>query len=123
MRTTNRTYNRVIPRDLFNEAKLLKGLGLLILRIHDGMAPDGLTFQQPERDEPFRVEQNPATGHLEVTNVDVLLHGKPLTLYHPYNERDGLTLWFEHGDEAGPVFRDRETFSADFLDLCANLAP
>ncbi len=29
-------YTRVIPRDLFNEAKLLKCIGRLVLLIHDG---------------------------------------------------------------------------------------
>lgn len=30
------SYRRVLPRDLFNEAKLLKCLGQLSLMIHDG---------------------------------------------------------------------------------------
>ena len=35
----NTQYERVIPRDLFNEAKLLKCVGLLVLKIHDGENP------------------------------------------------------------------------------------
>ena len=39
------TYRRVLPRDLFNEAKLLKCLGQLALIIHDGQDSAGQTVQ------------------------------------------------------------------------------
>jgi hypothetical protein len=43
-------YNRVIPRDLFNESKLLKCFGQLALLMHDGVIPGSIVFDgnQPE---------------------------------------------------------------------------
>ena len=44
-------YTRVLPRDLFNEAKLMKCMGLLTLLIHDELIPDCLKFEYDQ--EPF----------------------------------------------------------------------
>lgn len=44
-------YQRVIPRDLFNEAKLLKCLGRLSLFIHDGKSPPILKVRNRRPDE------------------------------------------------------------------------
>lgn len=111
-------YDRTIPRDLFNEAKLLKGLGFLILHIHDGVSPDGLTFEQPPPESEFDIRHDRAYGDLFVFNVRVQLHGESLYLFHPYNENEGLTLSYRHNGESGYVFEDPETFTDSFISLC-----
>jgi hypothetical protein len=61
-------YNRVIPRDLFNEAKLLKCLGQLCLLIDKGQCP-GLSVVQPPCDNnAFRILQDQSDGSIYVSN-------------------------------------------------------
>jgi len=62
----NINYNRVIPRDLFNESKLLKCIGKLTLLIHDNLAPFGLKFEHDE--EPFKIGLTNC-GHLKIQNI------------------------------------------------------
>lgn len=62
-------YQRVLPRDLFNESKLLKCIGQLVLLIHDGNCPNGLAFtHHDEDDEPFIIRLM-EDGHLTITNI------------------------------------------------------
>lgn len=68
----NRNYFRVLPRDLFNEAKLLKCVGRLCLLIHDRTAPESLAFE--ENGEPFRVALLDE-GSLTIANLVISVHG------------------------------------------------
>ena len=45
-------YSRVIPRDFFNEAKLLKCMGLLALKVLDNMTPNGIKILIEESGAP-----------------------------------------------------------------------
>ncbi len=60
------SYRRVIPRDLFNEAKLLKCVGQLSLLIHGGLA-DPLVVDYGGG--PFEVVQDSSNGGLFLSNV------------------------------------------------------
>jgi hypothetical protein len=116
-------HTRVCPRDLFNEGKLLNGMGFLTLAIHNGSAPEGLTFEEPGENEAFKVVQDQGTGDLLIENVDVKLNGSSIYLYHPYNEKEGTTLRFEYKDEGGEVwegkvFKKPGVFSEEFLSFC-----
>ena len=119
-------FSRVLPRDAFNEAKLLKGIGFLTLKIHNGLVPDGLTFSGPEENTPFEIVQDPASGDLYVANVTIRIHGDEIDVFHSYNDREGLTLRFEYQypyeEVYGFVFDgdDPETFSEAFLRFCNN---
>lgn len=108
------TYSRVIPRDLFNESKLLKCLGRLVLLIYDGLAPEGLTFKHDG--EPFVVEQDLSDGGLFCTTLQVWYRGKPLQLKSPYNSREPYPLLLVNGDgEEFEVFNGSGNFTPEFL--------
>jgi hypothetical protein len=58
------SYLRVIPRDLFNEANLLKCLGQAALLILDLKAPDGLQLLHHEPKKGFPVTMDEGDGSI-----------------------------------------------------------
>lgn len=94
------SYPREIPRDLFNEANLLKCLGKIILDIEDGR----LTWTYEYDGEPFDIQQNPGDGSLWVSNVQVYADGRQVDLYRPLNARDPWPML--SGDDGLEVFDD-----------------
>ncbi len=62
------SYVRVLPRDLFNEAKLLKCIGQIALLVHDRKI-SGLQVVAG-RCFGFIVEQDESDGSIGVANVD-----------------------------------------------------
>ena len=62
------SYKRVLPRDLFNEAKLLKCIGKISLLIHDNKIK-GLNLSY-ENNEEFKILQNVSDGSLYIDNID-----------------------------------------------------
>lgn len=108
------SYHRVIPRDLFNEADLLKCYARLWIELdeksgrhkaelhHDGAA--------------FRVEQDETSGAIYIANVELTIRGDTVGLYRPLNSRSKWPLWL--GDTGGDdirVFTDDGALSAEFL--------
>lgn len=86
------TYQRVIPRDLFNEASLLKCYGRLALVLgetaghkarlhHDGGA--------------FEAQQDSADGSLTLwPSVEFIIDGqRPVRLWRPLNSREAWPLY------------------------------
>lgn len=64
-------YQRVIPRDLFNESKLLKCIGRLILKIHDNdNLPAPMTFEHDG--SPFKIVQQEC-GSLTIINLKIFI--------------------------------------------------
>lgn len=100
------THFRVIPRDLFNEAKLLKSLGQLCLKIHEGQA-DPLTVDHEDPEAGFTVELSPTHGTLFVRDLWFYCNGLPVEFYTDYNDRDPYPLWaeftFGSADPANPI--------------------
>lgn len=114
------SYIRVIPRDLFNEAKLLKCLGQLALIAHDGH--DGKRSAAKLRvnfddDGGFIIDQRPEDGGLFATNLSVTVAGKAVEVYSAYNSKSAYPLLFAWHDEEGEVFNDDGTLSDEFCDL------
>ncbi len=113
------SYLRVIPRDLFNEAKLLKCLGRLALILHDGVGvPRGLTIQHDDTEtKGFQIEQDESTGALYCANLECTFRHRLIGLHAPYNSKDAYPLKFILGDEEGDVFTVGGTLSSEFLKL------
>jgi hypothetical protein len=88
------SYQRVIPRDFFNEAKLLNCLGKLCIAILDNQT-NGLKLAEEFDDGPFIIEQD-IDGNLSVTNYIVTLDGDPILLYAPYNNHSKYPLVGEY---------------------------
>jgi hypothetical protein len=108
----NNNYTRVLPRDLFNEAKLLKCIGRLILLIHDGLTPCKMEFGH--NGEPFEIIQD-VDGNLSIANVQVLIKGQPVELYTSPNSKKPYPLWY---DVDTNVFDDDGNFSSEFVSMC-----
>lgn len=123
-------FARVLPRDLFNEAKLLKNMGRLALLLHEGRLPDGcsLAFLYNESmlqdDQRFHVQQDQSDGSLRVVNVQ-LRHVvyQPLCvitvvpLKTPYSSREEYPLLYERvlGADEGLVFGADGVLSDEFV--------
>lgn len=113
------SYIRVIPRDLFNEASLLKMLGhFWLLTDHreqvqflhtdlSGIGGQGL---------PFMVEQDRSDGSIAVSNVRLFIKNQRYRLYRPLNSREAWPLWIERVNdsefEAFNVFDDSQEATA-----------
>jgi hypothetical protein len=119
------TYRRVIPRDVFNEANLLKCMGQLSLLIHDA-CPGALKLDFDA--EAFRVEQDGSSGALEVTNLRLFIDGKQVRLTRPLNSREPWPLycdpvldgeWFD----TVAVFDEDGDLSDEFERLIGMAAP
>lgn len=108
------SYQRVIPRDLFNEAKLLKCLGQLALVIHERQA-DPLTLEHDDTEAPgFNVEQDLNDGALYCSNLGLFSRGRLIGLRSKYNSKDAFPLWFILDDEEGRVFDDAGNMTEKF---------
>jgi len=120
------TYFRVIPRDLFNEADLLKCYGRLWILLDQtrghkatlGKVTNGIDPGE-HSGETFQIVQDSNDGSLTIANVPFRIAGKRFALSRPLNSRDHWPLWVE--DEAGdicePVFTDEGELSPEFLKL------
>lgn len=104
------SYHRVVPRDLFNEASLLKCLGRLALMIEDQVVA-GLGYEYDGT--PFQIEQNPSNGAIYCTNLQFFCDGEPMELIRPLNSREPYPLYWMIDDNAVPVFDDRGGFILD----------
>jgi hypothetical protein len=107
-------YMRVIPRDLFNEANLLKCLGQLYLKL-EILGRESMLEDQIEADEPFVVDQDPSSGATFCANVCLVVDGNSVPLFRPYNSRDAYPLRAQLGDDYDvPVFEESGDLSAEF---------
>ena len=69
---TDTNYYRVIPRDLFNEAKLLKCMGHLCLKIHDRQVPIQMKILEEDELSNFKIGLM-EEGSLTITNLIITL--------------------------------------------------
>ena len=85
-------YLRVNPRDLFNEAKLLKCLGQIALCIHDGKI-QGLMMNHYDEHQGYIIEQDENDGSIYVSNFDFSAkNGGAVHFYHPLNSKENYPL-------------------------------
>lgn len=71
------SYHRVIPRDLFNEANLLKCLGKVVTMIQDDKIPGLQVCEGQDEDginEGFKIEQDPTDGSISVDTTCLSFH-------------------------------------------------
>ena len=107
------SYERVLPRDLFNEAKLLKCLGFLTLHIHDCKI-SGINFDF--EGDAFEVELN--DNGLTVSNLRFYLSdGTEINFFTPYNSKSNFPLEAEINYEYTSVFTDSGEYTNEFLEL------
>lgn len=106
-------YLRVIPRDLFNEANLLKCYGRIYLLL-ETMNIDGVSLEHDG--EAFDVDQNPSSGGIFLRNVKLIVHGYAPDIERPLNARSSWPLYLTtSNDEEISVFDDNGDFTPDML--------
>lgn len=123
-----RNYMRVLPRDLFNEASLLKCWGRLCILLEN--MPSGshkAMVVEEALDGPFEVRQDPASGALSIANLTFTVAGRPLLLERPLNARGSWPFWVVARDEDADldcfdlgdveVFDERGEFLPEMLAL------
>lgn len=104
------TYTRVIPRDLFNEANLLKCYGQIYIELERLPADSPAQLvEQFEQGEPFKVEQD-CNGCLSLSNVALFVRGDRCWLSRPLNSREPWPLWIEGTDKLGELDDPFEVF-------------
>jgi hypothetical protein len=106
-------YLRVIPRDLFNEANLLKCYGQLWLNL-DRLNLQGVGLEHDGSE--FEVEQDLQDGSLTIVNVPLNVRGEFFYPYRPLNSRRPYPLYLttEEGTEI-EVFNDDGSFTDDMM--------
>lgn len=120
-------YRREIPRDLFNEANLLKCYGQVSLHLHDR----GLRHLLRWSHNNFNVVQQPYDGSLTIPSISLEIHKygvtQNLSFFRPLNSREPWPLYanvFNWDNPHDPddyteiaVFNDDGTFADEMEEL------
>jgi hypothetical protein len=118
----NTNYMRVTPRDLFNEAKLLKCMGQLSLKILDCATPCNILLK--DTGNPFKIALMD-DGFLTITNIKVKIQVKK-NIYYPvfrslYNSKSNYPLFCTHENCDHRVFDESGEFDQEFLEFIKTL--
>lgn len=109
------SYVRVIPRDLFNEANLLKCYGRIYINLEVLNFPE---VSLVHAGDAFDIRQDESSGDLYVENVRLMVRGEPCRLQRRLNSRQPWPLYLiEEDDEEWPVFNDDGSFSDEMMAL------
>jgi len=108
-------YSRVVPRDFFNEAKLLKCLGRLSLfMLERAWISDVIGVDESGLDDGFDIHQN-QDGDIYVANYVVYLHrGGKIDLLTRLNSKKNYPLLYIYDNELGTVFDEEGNLSEEF---------
>lgn len=121
METFNTKYDRVFPRDLFNEAKLLKCAGILCLKILDCQAPQSLTYND-ENNTGIQIGIS-EDGGLSIVNLKVFVNKKRAVFVTTYNSKSPYPFYLRsYGKrydeyEDIPVFTEAGDFDPEFIEF------
>ena len=114
------TYLRVIPRDLFNEANLLKCYGQIYLNLERLNLPD-VGFEHDDPWTPFDVRQDEDSGTIHIANVTLTVRGCACRLDRPLNSRQAWPLYLTtENEEEIAVFSEDGSFSPEMLTFLNN---
>lgn len=108
----NINYLRVVPRDLFNEADLLKMLGKVVIFI---MEKAELPWEYEHDNNPFQIAQDDSDGSIECVNIKFFIGGHPVRFKRPLNCREPWTMYAHYLGQIYPVFdsKGRVTLESD----------
>ena len=109
------TYQRVLPRDLFNESKLLEQIGRICLAIHDNEI--ALNFEHDG--EEFDINLTDC-GKLYISNISFTnKEGECIAFTTNYNSRDKnpLCVTDPKTEDEFFVFDNIGKFSSSFLEM------
>lgn len=102
---------RVLPRDAFNDANLLKCIGRLTMMIEDGEIP----WLRYEYDgQPFDIQQDASNGSTYVSNLTFYTtDGSRIVHERQLNSRDAWPLELYIGDAGYYAFSENGEFLMD----------
>jgi hypothetical protein len=103
------SYSRVLPRDLFNEADLLKCLGRLWIKLSETQGHDAKIAE--EQVDGFVVVQSEDDGSISVENLTFTVGAEQFRLWRPLNSRDAWPLWATK--ESNEDFEEVRVFDED----------
>lgn len=103
------TYQRVIPRDLFNDANLLKCLGQLYLELERLNIP-GVELEHWPDTRAFIIHQNEDDGSTYCRNVVLTVKNKHHYLTRPLNSRKSWPLYLNEI----PIFDNEGCLTEEF---------
>lgn len=110
-------YERVIPRDLFNEANLLKCLGTLYIRLEMLNIPNVELYHDGKA---FDVIQSEDSGSLHLRNVQLIVNDHEAFLWRPLNSRGAWPLYLTTEEEEEiEVFDEEGALSAKMVKYIA----
>ena len=109
-------YNRVIPRDFFNESKLLKCLGNLTIK--NGELGTGIEID--ENGESFDIQLSD-DGILFVSNYSFELNGVDLSFGTRYNSKSNYPLVLSYCYEEVDVFDENGNYTSEFLQTISDI--
>ena len=110
------SYIRVIPRDLFNEANLLKCIGQLYIKIESIGFTHVAQFSEGHLSH-FQIEQDPSDGSIYVANLQFQIGNRHYHLSRPLNSRQPWPLYASRDDDSIPVFDEDGTLSIEMIRL------
>lgn len=112
------TYIRVIPRDLFNESKLLKCLGRLVIEAERHPHISVELIEGRER-QGFDIRQSEADGSLWARNIHVTVGGRHIIVQTNYNSKREWPLYATPADspDVVEVFDDAGKLTDEFVGL------
>ncbi len=116
------SYTRVIPRDLFNEAKLLKCMGRLCLNILDNKTPVPIkVIEEDECAGGFAIHLS-HSGDLMIVNIRIKIKDTPVTFWTTYNSKANYPFFCGKDEtECIEVFTDDGEYTEDFITYCKEL--
>lgn len=122
------SYRRVVPRDAFNEAKLLKCIGRLSLLVLDNHLYIDRDMAQIEDDlkhdgHGFMVRLDEDNLMLYSDNYYLTVNGVEIALFSDYNSKDNYPLNFydEEEEEYHRVFKEDGSLSHEFATYLVSL--
>lgn len=108
-------YERVLPRDAFNEANLLKCIGQISLLELDHMAPGFETkLVSFNNDNSFQIQQDQSDGSIYATNFIIRFKGNRLAHEVPLNCKRKYPMRVEYKGELEWLFNEDGTLSEKF---------
>lgn len=110
------SYQRVIPRDFFNESKLLKCMGQLSLKILDNATPDGMKIEIEESGDPFETYLC-EDGSLAIINYPVTINDVSVGFKTTYNSKSPFPFFCQIDDCDIEVFDDNGEFTEEFKNI------
>lgn len=109
------SYVRVIPRDLFNEANLLKCFGQIYINLESLNLPK---VRLEHDGKAFRVAQDASSGALYLGNVTLVVGESYCQLHRPLNSREAWPLMLTTAEEEEiSVFDVEGNFSPEMVEF------